>query len=67
MVPVKKRSPASLRQLGVEALHAALALDAEREIPRGLTLAGANAYFMSLYLARYDARYEDFAIKASLT
>jgi acetyl-CoA C-acetyltransferase len=38
-----------------------LALDAEREIPRGLTLVGANAYFMSLYLARYDARYEDFA------
>lgn len=39
----------------------ALALDAEREIPLGLTLVDANAHLMSLYLARYGARYEDFA------
>ena len=38
-----------------------LALDAEQEIPRGLTMVDANASLMSLYLARYGARYEDFA------
>jgi acetyl-CoA C-acetyltransferase len=38
-----------------------LALDAEREIPRGLTMVDANANLMSLYLARYGVRYEDFA------
>jgi acetyl-CoA C-acetyltransferase len=51
-----------LMSAGPPPTHAlALALDAEREIPRGLTLVGANAHLMSLYLARYGARYEDFA------
>ncbi len=39
----------------------ALALDAEREVPDGLTLVGASANLMSLYLDQYNVRYEDFA------
>lgn len=51
-----------LMSAGPPATHAlALALDAEREIPHGLTLVNANAHLMSLYLARYGVRYEDFA------
>jgi len=51
-----------LMSAGPPPTHAlALALDAEREIPEGLTLVGANANLMSLYLARYNVRYQDFA------
>ena len=51
-----------LMSAGPPPTHAlAMALDAEREIPQGLTLVGANANLMSLYLARYNVRYQDFA------
>ncbi|GEM_PF-5052025 len=51
-----------LMSAGPPPTHAlALALDAEREIPHGLTLVDANAHLMSLYLARHGARHEDFA------
>lgn len=39
----------------------AMALDAKREIPYGLTMIEANAQFMSLYLAEYGLGHEVFS------
>ena len=44
-----------------------MALDAQREIPNGLTMVEANAQLMALYLARYgieQARFANFAVNA---
>ena len=61
-VELAMASGVELMSAGPPPTHAlTLALDAKREIPRGLTLVDCNAQFMSLYLAQYDARYEDFA------
>jgi acetyl-CoA C-acetyltransferase len=61
-VELAMASGVELMSAGPPPTHAlTLALDAKREIPRGLTLVDCNAHFMSLYLAQYDARYEDFA------
>lgn len=51
-----------LMSAGPPPTHAlTLALDAKREIPRGLTLVDANAALMSLYLDQYGVQYEKFA------
>lgn len=55
--------------LGVEQMSAGppptsaltMALDAQREIPNGLTMVDANAQIMSLYLETYGVEYEKFA------
>jgi len=44
-----------------------MALDAQREIPNGLTMVEANAQLMALYLTRYgveQARFANFAVNA---